>query len=202
LKISAARLIEHPLDRAIEQRRVRQLGEAAIKPQVYAGDRRMFKAVQIQIKFTDHRRHTLEGQGGDIEIRRVLLALRHNATYGSAFDDHSIHRRAQMQSHVPHSFPGIGGIQVAQRNRRDAHLVRVRPSQEALPEYLEPVTRRHALQVFVHGADQHLVPEAADGRFGLALFAEPLEYGDPIQVRTLLPLAPDGQKPACNPDFV
>ncbi len=41
---------------------------------------------------------------------------------------------------------------------------------------------RHAVQVFVDGADQHLPPEAVDGVGRLALLQEPVEHADTIQI--------------------
>ena len=75
-------------------------------------------------------------------------------------------------------------VEFAQRDIGDAHLVGIGAGDHAQPEDLKAVRRGHAIQLFIDGADQHLTPVAFDGAFGLALFAEPVEHGDAVEIGT------------------
>ena len=87
-----------------------------------------------------------------------------------------------MHAHVGHALPRIGRIQLPERDAGDAHLVAIGGAQKAQPEHLETVDRRHTVQVFVDGADQHLPPEAVDGVRRLPLLQQPVEHADAIQI--------------------
>ena len=60
----------------------------------------------------------------------------------------------------------------------------------------------HAIEFFVDGADQHLTPVAFDGAFGLALFAEPVEHADAVEIGTREAFDRDGVDGARDGDFV
>src|SRR5262249_42454362 len=66
-----------------------------------------------------------------------------------------------------------------------AHLVSVAARKESEQKHLKAVACGHAIQLFVDRADEDLPPEALDGSRGLALFAEPIEHRDLIEVRAL-----------------
>src|SRR5580693_3355445 len=67
---------------------------------------------------------------------------------------------------------------------------------------MKSVDRGHAVQFFVHRAHQHLSPKAANGRFGLPFFTQPVEHGDAVQVRALSMLPPQRHKAPRNRKFV
>src|SRR3954468_2154304 len=60
----------------------------------------------------------------------------------------------------------------------------------------------HLVQFFVHGADQHLTPEALDGALGLALLLEPVEHRNRIQVLALEALARNGAHSPADRDLI
>ncbi len=107
-----------------------------------------------------------------------------------------------MHPDIGDALPAFRAVQIAQRHRRDPHLVSVGASQKAQPENLKPVAGGHAIQIFIHRADQHLIPEASDGPLGLALFAQPIEHGDSVQILAPSMLAADGPERAGDRDFV
>ena len=108
---------------------------------------------------------------------------------------HARHGRPKMEPDVGEAFPRLAAIQFAQRHRRNAHLVRLRPRQKPQPEHLKSMRGGHAVELFVHGADQHLTPETFDRARGLPLLAQPIEHGDSIQIRATA-FARDGQQRA------
>ena len=61
---------------------------------------------------------------------------------------------------------------------------------------------RHLLQVFVHGAHQHLTPEAFNGARCLACFEQPLHHADAVQILAPGSLAPDCEQRARDSEFV
>ena len=77
--------------------------------------------------------------------------------------------------------------------RGHAHFVGIGARQEAQPEDLKAVDRRHAVQIFVHRADQHLPPEAVDGVRRLALLQQPVEHADAVQVLAARAFAADAR---------
>ena len=64
------------------------------------------------------------------------------------------------------------------------------------------MTGRHAVQVLVDRAHQHLAPEAADGALGLAFFTQPVEHRDTLQIAAPAMLAPDGEQRARDGEFI
>ena len=98
--------------------------------------------------------------------------------------------------------PEFRAIQFAQRDGGHAHLVSVGARQEAQPEDLKSVARGHAVHILVDGADQHLPPEALDGARRLALFAQPVEHGDAVQIVAPGALAPQRQQSARDGQLV
>ena len=61
---------------------------------------------------------------------------------------------------------------------------------------------RHAVQVFVDGADQHLPPEAVDGVRRLALLQQPVEHADAVQILAPRAFPAQGQEGAGDGEFV
>ena len=67
---------------------------------------------------------------------------------------------------------------------------------------MKPVAGGHAVQIFVDGAHQNLIPEAPDGALGLALFPQPIEHRDSIQILAPAMLAADSPERAADGELV
>ena len=64
------------------------------------------------------------------------------------------------------------------------------------------MNRRHAVQVLIDGADQHLPPEAVDGVRRLPLLQQPVEHADAVQILAPGALAAQGQQRARDAGLV
>jgi hypothetical protein len=64
------------------------------------------------------------------------------------------------------------------------------------------VNRRHAVEIFVDGAHQHLLPKALDRLGRLPLLLEPLRHRDGIEIPTACTLVPQRQQPFREAHFV
>ncbi len=62
--------------------------------------------------------------------------------------------------------------------------------------------RRQAVDILIDSADQYLPPEALDGARSLALFAQPVEHSDAIQIIAPIAFAAQRQKTAGDGQFV
>src|SRR5688572_16921360 len=87
-----------------------------------------------------------------------------------------------MKPNVWPAAPNIGGVQITETDSRYAHLIGVRARQESQPENFESVRGSHRLDVFVDCADQDLPPESVDHSLWLALFTQPIEHGDVVEI--------------------
>ena len=140
--------------------------DAAIEPQMNAGDRRMLEALEVQIQFRNHGRQALERQrarrSNPPSAARLRPSLRELCRLSTI--TRSTGARG-CNPNIGDALPALPG----HTNRPSgtagiAHLVGIRASQEAQPENLKSVAGGHAIQVFVDRADQNLIPEAPDGR--------------------------------------
>ena len=107
-----------------------------------------------------------------------------------------------MHPDIGDAIPAFLAIQIAQRHGWNSHLVGIRARQKPQPENLKSVARGHAVQIFIHRADQNLIPEAPDGPLGLVLLAQPIEHRDSVQILAPPMLAEDGPKRAGDRELV
>ena len=103
-----------------------------------------------------------------------------------------------MNPDISDPLPGIGRIQLPERDVRHSHLIGIRPRQKSQPEHLKPVYGRHPLQVFIHRAHQHLPPEAVDGVRRLPFLQQPVQHADAVEVFAPRALAAERQHRACD----
>ena len=75
-----------------------------------------------------------------------------------------------MHGHVSDALPGIASVKLAQGHRGHSHFVTISARQEAQPENLKAMKGGHAVEFFIHGAHQHLPPEAINGFRRLRFF--------------------------------
>jgi len=60
----------------------------------------------------------------------------------------------------------------------------------------------HAVQIFIHGADQDLSPETVNRARCLTLFPQPLEHRNPVQIAAGVVFVPDGKHSARDGQLV
>ena len=168
LQISPAGFVEHPLDRPVQQRRVRQFGNAAIEPQVNPGDRRMLEGLMSNPRSGNQCRQAFEGHAKCNSrpiaacLPRSRLALR-LLLRSPAPPVRGWKRTFPIRFHasgakvLPAAPPGFPSDTNSRRRENPARK----------PENL---TGGHTIQLFIYRAHQNLIPETPDRPFGLAAF--------------------------------
>ena len=156
----------------------------------------------VDARFRNERADAFEGDGGEVLAGGVGFAAADDASDAAAFDVDLFDGGAETEPDVGHATPGVRAVEIAEGDVGHAHLIGIICRQEAEADDLEAVAGGHTVQFFVDGADEDLTPETLDGVGRLAFFAEPVEHGDVVQIRSAAVLPHDAQEGTGDGDFV
>ena len=173
--------MEHPLDGAIEQHGVIEIGNPAVEPEMDAGDRGSLETRQRGpegLAFGSRREHAGEGvkghgQDGVIEAR---LFAAHKQFHPGTVGAEALDGRAQL--YFPAALPDVPGrapVELGQGNQGNAHAPGLGRLQKRLAHHLGGIRDRNPVEILVQSAHQDGLPEAFDGRLGLVVAAKPGE---------------------------